>query len=146
MNRMICVSLLTALFASSAPSASAAGYPEKPIRLLIPFAPGGGTDLLARALQDKLERALGVSVIVDNRTGAGGTIGFTLAARTAIRICPGPACGSGASAHSRTSGPPYCRNFNARILSHSCSIRDGAGSNVTLCQSGLRGGSRRRGA
>jgi tripartite-type tricarboxylate transporter receptor subunit TctC len=83
MNRMTCVSLLTALFASSAPSASVAGYPDKPIRLLIPFAPGGGTDLLARALQDKLERALGVTVIVDNRTGAGGTIGFTLAARAA---------------------------------------------------------------
>jgi tripartite-type tricarboxylate transporter receptor subunit TctC len=83
MNRIACVSLLTALFASSAPSASAAGYPDKPIRLLIPFAPGGGTDLLARALQDKLERALGVTVIVDNRTGAGGTIGFTLAARAA---------------------------------------------------------------
>ena len=84
MNRIACVALLTALFASSAPSAErAAGYPEKPIRLLVPFAPGGGTDLLARALQDKLERALGVSVIVDNRTGAGGTIGFTLAARAA---------------------------------------------------------------
>ena len=43
------------------------------------------------------------------------SIGFTLAARTAIRICPGPACGSGASAHSRTSGPPYALNCNARI-------------------------------
>src|SRR6185436_2031237 len=81
MNRIACVSLLAALFASFAPSATAAGYPEKPIRLLVPFAPGGGTDLLARALQDKLERALGVTVFVDNRTGAGGTIGFTLAAR-----------------------------------------------------------------
>jgi len=84
MNRIACVSLLTALFASSAPSANAAAaYPERPIRLLVPFAPGGGTDLLARALQDKLERALGVSVFVDNRTGAGGTIGFTQAARAA---------------------------------------------------------------
>src|SRR6266545_5992997 len=43
------------------------------------------------------------------------SIGFTLAARTAIRICPGPAWGSGASAHSRTSGPPYALNCNARI-------------------------------
>jgi tripartite-type tricarboxylate transporter receptor subunit TctC len=84
MNRIACVSLLAALFASSSPSANAAaGYPEKPIRLLVPFAPGGGTDLLARALQDKLERELGVSVFVDNRTGAGGTIGFTQAARAA---------------------------------------------------------------
>jgi len=83
MNRMTCVSLLTALFVAPALSASAAGYPEKPIRLLVPFAPGGGTDLLARSLQDKLERVLGVSVFVDNRTGAGGTIGFTMAARAA---------------------------------------------------------------
>ena len=82
MNRITCVSLLSALFAF-APAANPAGYPEKPIRLLIPFAPGGGTDLLARNLQDKLERSLGVPVIVDNRTGAGGTIGFTLAARAA---------------------------------------------------------------
>src|SRR4029453_14753978 len=43
------------------------------------------------------------------------SIGFTLAARTAMRICPGPGCGSGASAHSRTSGPPYALNCNARI-------------------------------
>ena len=83
MNRIIRASLLTALFASSVLSATAAGYPEKPIRLLVPFAPGGGTDLLSRALQDKLERALGVPIIVDNRTGGGGTIGMTLAARAA---------------------------------------------------------------
>src|SRR5215216_2866561 len=43
------------------------------------------------------------------------SIGFTLAARTATRICPGPACGSGASPHSRTSGPPYALYCNARI-------------------------------
>src|SRR4029453_16046853 len=43
------------------------------------------------------------------------SIGLTLAARTAIRICPGPGCGSGASAHSRTSGPPYALYCNARI-------------------------------
>jgi tripartite-type tricarboxylate transporter receptor subunit TctC len=83
MNRITCASLFAALFALSALPAGAAGYPEKPVRLLVPFAPGGGTDLLARALQDKLERALGVSVFVDNRTGAGGTIGFALAARAA---------------------------------------------------------------
>jgi tripartite-type tricarboxylate transporter receptor subunit TctC len=75
-------SLFATLIALSALPA-AAGYPEKPIRLLIPFSPGGGTDLLSRALQDRLERALGVSVLVDNRPGAGGTIGVTLAARAA---------------------------------------------------------------
>jgi hypothetical protein len=43
------------------------------------------------------------------------SIGFTLAARTAIRTWPGPGCGSGASHHSRTSGPPYALYCNARI-------------------------------
>jgi tripartite-type tricarboxylate transporter receptor subunit TctC len=58
-------------------------YPVKPIRLIIPFSPGGGTDLLSRAIQPRLEQDLGVSVIIDNRVGAGGTIGVTLAARAA---------------------------------------------------------------
>ena len=62
-------------------AASADGYPQRPIRVIIPFAPGGGTDLLMRTLQERLDRAFGVSVIVDNRPGGGGTIGFTLAAR-----------------------------------------------------------------
>jgi tripartite-type tricarboxylate transporter receptor subunit TctC len=83
MLRIASASLLAVLLALLAPSAAAAGYPEKPIRLVVPFAPGGGTDLLCRALQDKLDRALGVSVIIDNRPGAGGTIGVTLAARAA---------------------------------------------------------------
>jgi tripartite-type tricarboxylate transporter receptor subunit TctC len=83
MLRIAFASLLAGLLAPLAPSAAAAGYPEKPIRLLVPFAPGGGTDLLCRALQDKLDRAFGVSVIIDNRAGAGGTIGVTLAARAA---------------------------------------------------------------
>ncbi len=81
MLRIAFASLLAGLLALLAPSAATAGYPEKPIRLLVPFAPGGGTDLLCRALQDKMDRALGVSVIIDNRAGAGGTIGVTLAAR-----------------------------------------------------------------
>jgi tripartite-type tricarboxylate transporter receptor subunit TctC len=83
MFRIVCASLFAAVTALPAPSALAAGYPEKPIRLVIPFSPGGGTDLLSRALQDRFERALGVGVIIDNRPGAGGTLGCTLAARAA---------------------------------------------------------------
>ncbi len=82
MFRIACASLVAALTALPAPSAVAAErYPQKPIRLLIPFPPGGGTDVLVRALQDRLEAALGASMIIDNRGGAGGTIGCTLAAR-----------------------------------------------------------------
>jgi len=83
MNRNTCTSFLAALFALSVPPAGGAGYPERPVRILVPFSPGGGTDLLCRAIQDRLERALGVGVIIDNRTGAGGTIGVTHAARAA---------------------------------------------------------------
>ena len=61
--------------------ATQAAYPERPVRLLIPFPPGGGTDVLARALQDKIEAALGAQVIIDNRGGAGGTLGTALAAK-----------------------------------------------------------------
>jgi tripartite-type tricarboxylate transporter receptor subunit TctC len=83
MFRIACVSLFTTLIALTASPAVAAGYPEKPIRFLIPFSPGGGTDLLSRAIQHRLEKAFGVGVIIDNRPGAGGTLGVTLAARAA---------------------------------------------------------------
>ena len=84
MLRIFVVSLFAALTAPLAAAAAAAeAYPQKPIRLLIPFPPGGGTDIIARGLQDKLEAALGASVIIDNRGGAGGTLGVTLAARAA---------------------------------------------------------------
>jgi tripartite-type tricarboxylate transporter receptor subunit TctC len=74
--------LFTAFVALPAQYAVAANaYPNKPIRVLIPFPPGGGTDILARALQDKLEASLGAPIIIDNRGGAGGTLGCTIAAR-----------------------------------------------------------------
>ena len=60
-----------------------AGYPAKPVRVIVPFAAGGGTDILARLVAQKLNQALGQSVVVDNRAGAGGTIGTEQAARAA---------------------------------------------------------------
>jgi tripartite-type tricarboxylate transporter receptor subunit TctC len=74
------LSALSALFVLCGLPASAAGYPEKPIRLIIPFSAGGGTDVLARAISNKLERTLGGSIIIDNRGGAGGTLGTAIAA------------------------------------------------------------------
>ena len=77
-------SLFAVLIALHAPPAlTAEGYPQKPIRLILPFAPGGATDVLARALSAKLEEVLGASVVIDNRGGAGGTLGTAVAARAA---------------------------------------------------------------
>jgi tripartite-type tricarboxylate transporter receptor subunit TctC len=75
---------LGALFINAAGFAQGTSYPAKPIRLLVPFAPGGGTDIVARTIAQKMSDAFGQSVIVDNRPGAGGTVG----AETAVRAHP----------------------------------------------------------
>ena len=59
-----------------------ATYPNKPIRIVVPFAPGGSTDVLARRLGEKFAAAWGQTVVVDNRPGAGGTIGADFVAKS----------------------------------------------------------------
>jgi tripartite-type tricarboxylate transporter receptor subunit TctC len=63
--------------------AQAAAYPDKPIRFVVPFPPGGGTDTLSRSLAQKMADALGQSITIDNRPGAGGNIGADIAAKSA---------------------------------------------------------------
>ena len=66
-----------------APAAAQAGYPTKPITLIVPYAAGGFADTRARKLGEKLSKALGVAVVVDNRAGAGGVLGTSLVAKAA---------------------------------------------------------------
>ena len=73
--------MLPALLAC-VPSVLAQSYPAKPIRFIIPFPPGGPTDLMGRTAADRLSRAWNVQVIADNRAGAGGNIGAELCAKS----------------------------------------------------------------
>lgn len=71
----------TALAGHAAAQTDAASYPNKPIRLIVPFPAGGAADALARAMGQALQDKLGANVVVDNRAGAGGTIGTTTVAK-----------------------------------------------------------------
>ncbi len=83
MSAMMKVGSCAAVCFFVAASAAAQGYPVKPIRLVAPFAPGGGTDVLARIVGQKLNERWGQAVVVDNRPGAGGNIGADLVAKSA---------------------------------------------------------------
>lgn len=75
-------SLAALLFACAASAGYSQAYPSKPIRLIVPYAVGQGTDIAARYVADELSKALNQAIVIDNRPGAGGNIGTQIAAKS----------------------------------------------------------------
>ena len=82
LNRAL-AAIIAAVMAWTCTPALAQGYPEKAVRIVVPYAPGGSTDLLARTLAQRMSESLGQPVIVENRGGGGGMIGSDFVARAA---------------------------------------------------------------
>ncbi len=78
---LLCIALIPGVAVSQAQSET--GYPSKPIRMIVPSAPGSGPDIMARAIGQKLTEALGQAIVIDDKPGAGGIIGSEAAAKAA---------------------------------------------------------------
>ncbi len=113
-------SLIALIVGIAAAPAAAQTFPDKPIRIIVPFAPGGSTDLVGRIIADGAAEPLGQSVIIDNRTGAGGLIGTAAVARAApdgytLSQCTVGTCAISASLVKNT-GYDLTKDFSPIIL------------------------------
>jgi tripartite-type tricarboxylate transporter receptor subunit TctC len=82
-RRHLLTTLAAAPLASALPRAALAAYPDKPIRLIVPFAAGGNADFVGRLVSEPMSHTLGQPFVIDNRSGAGGSLGADLAAKAA---------------------------------------------------------------
>jgi tripartite-type tricarboxylate transporter receptor subunit TctC len=82
-RRTLLTTIAAAPFASALPRAAFAAYPDKPIRLIVPFAAGGNADFVGRLTSDFMAQTLGQPIVIDNRSGAGGSLGADMAAKAA---------------------------------------------------------------
>lgn len=83
MNKLLCTLCAAAFLTLSGSAALAQAYPSRPVKIIVPFGPGGFTDVVARLLGVKLGEALGQSVVIENKAGAGSTIGTDFVAKAA---------------------------------------------------------------
>ena len=81
------------------------GYPNKPVKMIIPFAPGGASDFVGRIIQPNLSEVLGQQVVIENRPGASGNIGVEAAARSAPEATPSSSVTSVRSRSTRACSP-----------------------------------------
>ncbi len=80
---LACASTCLALSAVSGAFAQAGGYPDKAVRFVVPYPPGGGTDVIARIVHERFQVALGQTIIIENKGGAGGSVGTDAVAKAA---------------------------------------------------------------
>jgi tripartite-type tricarboxylate transporter receptor subunit TctC len=83
MVRLLCLAMLGSCLVLPAQAEAQADWPVKPVRIIVPSSPGGGTDTIARLLGTHFSTAVGQQFVIDNRAGAAGLIGYQIAARTA---------------------------------------------------------------
>src|SRR5436309_15612889 len=83
MKRTCALWAALALALSPGPSLAQSSYPNRAVKIIVPFAPGGASDFFGRIIQPRLSELLGQPIVIENRGGASGSIGMEVAARTA---------------------------------------------------------------
>ena len=83
LTHLVVMATVAATYATGARSQTAGGYPVRPVRIIVPFAPGGNVDLVARAMAQPLSVAFGHQVVVENRPGASGLVATQFVAKAA---------------------------------------------------------------